>query len=100
MRKVVVYELMSLDGVAERPDEFFDWDDEMDANLGAVIASQDAVILGRRSYDEWAGYWPDSDIEPFATFINSVAKYVATSRPARLVSGPARPWSTASWSTS
>jgi dihydrofolate reductase len=53
----------------------------MDANLDAVIAEQDAVILGRRSYEEWAGFWPTSDIEPFATFINTVAKYVATSAP-------------------
>jgi dihydrofolate reductase len=81
MRKVVAYELLSLDGVAEEPDRFFDWDDVMDANLGAVIAAQDSVILGRRSYEEWAGYWPGSDIEPFATFINAVAKYVATSSP-------------------
>jgi dihydrofolate reductase len=82
VRKVVVYELLSLDGVAEKPDAFFpDWDAAMDANLAAVIAAQDSVILGRRSYDEWAGYWPNSDIEPFATFINGVAKYVATSTP-------------------
>ncbi len=82
MRKVVVYELVSLDGVAERPDDFIlEWDEVMDANLGAVIAAQDAVILGRRSYDEWSGFWPTSEIEPFATFINGVAKYVATSTP-------------------
>ena len=82
MRKVVAYELVSLDGVAENPDGFIaDWDDAMDANLGAVIAPQDSVILGRRSYDEWAQFWPSSDIEPFATFINGVAKYVATSTP-------------------
>jgi dihydrofolate reductase len=82
MRKVVVYELVSLDGVAEDPDAFItDWDDAMDANLAAVIASQDAVILGRRSYTEWARFWPSSDIEPFATFINGVAKHVATSTP-------------------
>lgn len=81
MRRVVVYELLSLDGVAENPDEFFDWDDTLDANLGEVIAEQDAVILGRRSYREWAGFWPGSDIEPFATFINGVAKFVATSSP-------------------
>ena len=79
MRKIVVYELVSLDGVAEDPDQFFGWDDALDANLAAVIATQDAVILGRRSYDEWAPYWPASEIEPFATFINNVAKYVATS---------------------
>jgi dihydrofolate reductase len=82
VRKVVVYELVSLDGVAEDPDGFItDWDDAMDANLAAVIGSQDAVILGRRSYTEWARYWPDSEIEPFATFINRVAKHVATSTP-------------------
>jgi dihydrofolate reductase len=81
-RKVVVYELLSLDGVAEKCEDFItDWDDVMDANLADVIRPQDAVILGRRSYDEWAGFWSVSDIEPFASFINSVAKYVATSTP-------------------
>jgi dihydrofolate reductase len=82
VRKIVVYELLSLDGVAEDPDQFFtDWDDAMQANLAAVIARQDAVILGRRSYEEWARFWPGSEIEPFATFINGVAKYVATGAP-------------------
>lgn len=82
MRKIVVYELLSLDGVAEEPDAFFaHWDEAMQANLAAVIAAQDAVILGRRSYAEWAEYWPSSRIEPFATFINGVTKYVATSTP-------------------
>ncbi len=81
MRKIVVYELLSLDGVAEAPDTFFGWDDALDAKLAAVIATQDAVILGRRSYDEWAQFWPSSGIEPFATFINGVTKYVATSTP-------------------
>jgi dihydrofolate reductase len=80
MRKIVVYELLSLDGVAEDPDAFItDWDDVMDANMSAVIDTQDAVILGRRSYDEWARFWPQSTIEPFATFINAVAKFVVTS---------------------
>jgi dihydrofolate reductase len=82
VRKVVVYELLSLDGVAENPDAFITaWDDAMDANLAAVIAAQDAVILGHRSYAEWAQFWPDSKIQPFATFINAVAKFVATSAP-------------------
>jgi dihydrofolate reductase len=74
--------LLSLDGVAEDPDGFMDnWDDAMDANLADVIAAQDAVILGRRSYNEWARFWPSSQIEPFAAFINGVEKYVATSTP-------------------
>jgi dihydrofolate reductase len=82
VRKVVVYELLSLDGVAEDPDAFItDWDDVMRANLAAIIATQDAVILGRRSYGEWAEFWPGSNIQPFAAFINGVAKFVATSAP-------------------
>ncbi len=80
MRKVVAYELISLDGVAEDPDRFItEWDPVMDANLARVISSQDAVILGRRSYDEWSRFWPNSEIEPFASFINNVPKFVATS---------------------
>jgi dihydrofolate reductase len=81
VRKIVAYTLLSLDGVAEDPDRFFGWDDVMDARLGEVIATQDAVILGRRSFDEWAPFWPGSDIEPFASFINDVPKHVATSTP-------------------
>lgn len=82
VRKVVVYELLSLDGVAEAPDKFFTvWDDSMIANLAAVIATQDAVVLGRRSYEEWASYWPGSTVQPFSRFINGAAKYVATSTP-------------------
>ncbi len=81
MRKIVVGMLLSLDGVAEAPNTFFGWDDAIDAKTAALIATQDAVILGRRSYDEWVGFWPGSEIEPFATFINRVPKYVATSTP-------------------
>jgi dihydrofolate reductase len=81
MRKLVAYELLSLDGVAEDPSDFIDWDEALDENLGLVIASQDAVLLGRRTYDEWAAFWPDSDIEPFSSFINAVQKFVVTSTP-------------------
>jgi dihydrofolate reductase len=81
VRKLIVYELLSLDGVAESPETFFGWDDVMEEHLAAVIANQDAVILGRRSYDEWSRFWPESTMEPFASFINAVAKFVATSTP-------------------
>ncbi len=81
MRKVVAGHFISLDGVAESPDQFVtDWDDETDSSGANLISTQDAVILGRRSYDEWAEFWPGSEIEPFASFINEVPKYVATSR--------------------
>ena len=79
MRKVVVYTLVSVDGVAEDPDQFlFHFDKVMEANLGEVIETQDTVLLGRKMYDEWASYWPKSDDQPFADFINNVRKHVAT----------------------
>jgi len=80
MRKVVVYELLSLDGIAEEPLEFItDFDETMRENLARVINTQDTVLLGRRTYDDWAGFWPGSDVEPFASFINGVQKFVASS---------------------
>jgi dihydrofolate reductase len=82
MRKVVAYELLSLDGVAESPDQFItEFDEVMQANLDRVISAQDAVLLGRRTYNDWAAFWPASEIEPFATFINGVKKFVVTSSP-------------------
>ena len=92
MRRLVAYELLSLDGVAEEPEDFiFDFDDVMEANLGRVISTQDAVVLGRRTFEHWAAFWPTSDIQPFADFINSVEKYVVASEP------PKSPWSPSTW---
>ena len=48
-------------------------------NLGTVIETQDDILLGRGTYDYWVGYWPNSDVEPFASFINSTSKHVFTS---------------------
>jgi len=87
MRRLVLYTLLSVDGVAEDPDRYvFAFDEAMHANLCRVIDTQDAVLLGRRTYDEWAAYWPAVEDHPFADFINGVRKYVVTSTP------PAAPW--------
>jgi dihydrofolate reductase len=104
MRKLVLYTLMSLDGAVDRPNQYFVagqesgppvFDAAMLDNETKVIGAQDAVLLGRRMYDEWSEYWPTSDEQPFADFINSVRKYVVTSSPltnawhnAEAVSGP------------
>ncbi|MCU1352780.1 MAG: Bifunctional deaminase-reductase domain protein [Acidimicrobiales bacterium] len=80
MRDVVLLHWLSLDGVSQEPsDWFFDDGPELFDLIGRVIATQDDVLLGRGTYDYWAGYWPTSDVEPFATFINSTPKHVATS---------------------
>ncbi|MFC8502502.1 dihydrofolate reductase family protein [Pedococcus sp. NPDC057267] len=91
MRKVVLYTLMSLDGAVDHPDRYFaptgedaevpQFDDAMEANEAKVIGTQDAVLLGRGMYDQWAGFWPTADYQPFADFINGVRKYVLTSSP-------------------
>jgi dihydrofolate reductase len=87
VRAVVLYQLMSVDGVAEEPGDWvFDVDEEVFANLRRVIERQDDVLLGRGTYDYWAGYWPTSDVEPFAGFINGTPKHVFTSTPL------SRPW--------
>lgn len=84
LRSVVVYSLMSLDGVAEEPgDWMFDVDPEVFSFLGRVIETQDDVLLGRGTYDYWVDYWPTSDVEPFAGFINSTPKHVFSSTPLR-----------------
>jgi dihydrofolate reductase len=80
MRKVVLYTLLSMDGVAEEPGNWlFDADDGLVDNLGRVIGTQDAVLLGRGTYDYWVGFWPSSEHEPFASFINGTPKHVFTS---------------------
>ena len=82
MRRLVAYTLVSVDGVAEDPETFvFQFDEVMEANLSDVIATQDTVLLGRTMYDQWSTYWPTSDVQPFADFINNVHKYVATATP-------------------
>ena len=88
MRDVVLYSLVSLDGVAEEPSDWMsEVDEDLLTNLSEVIRSQDDILLGRGTYDYWAGYWPTSDVQPFADFVNHTAKHVFTS------SAPTVPWS-------
>ena len=68
MRKVYAGLFCSIDGVVEAPNEWQPaFDDEMGAALGRMLDGQDAVLLGRVTFTEWAGYWPTSTDEPFAS---------------------------------
>lgn len=79
MRKVVGYLLTSLDGVVEAGEWIEQFDEDMRAFMVEVINAQDAVLLGRVTYQEWAAYWPTAtDEHAFARFINPVPKYVAS----------------------
>lgn len=79
MRKVTAGLFSSLDGVVEAPNEWQPaFDEEMGAALSRMLEEQDAVLLGRVTFTEWAGYWPTSADEPFASWINGIQKYVAS----------------------
>ena len=76
----------SVDGVVESPNlwQFDQFDGEMGQLMMTVLPRQDAVILGRRTYDEWSGYWPTAQGDPFGDWINPLPKYVAS----RTLTGP------------
>ncbi|MCW3816299.1 dihydrofolate reductase family protein [Micromonospora sp. DR5-3] len=82
MAKIVSNFFISLDGVVERPDQwhFPYFDDDMGAAVSRGVEQMRAFLMGRRQYQEWAEYWPnytgDGFDADFATFINSVPKYV------------------------
>jgi dihydrofolate reductase len=80
MRKVVSGLFISLDGVTESPDkwQFDHFDDDMMAAMNAHIAGEDAIFLGRVTYQDWAPYWPTSTDEPYASHINNIPKYVVS----------------------
>jgi dihydrofolate reductase len=79
MRKVFAGLFSSIDGVAEAPNEWQPaFDEEMGTALSRMLEGQDAVLFGRVTFTEFAGYWPTSTDEPFASFINSTQKYVAS----------------------
>ena len=94
MRKIVAGLFMSLDGVVEAPAEwgFRYITDEMTKGMLAGIAQADTVLLGRRTYLEFAQLWPgqSSDV-PMASFLNNTPKVVvsATLDSTPLVWGPA-----------
>src|SRR5262245_8723266 len=78
MRKVVANLFYSIDGVAESPDKWSSFDEDMGEKINDVIQRQDDVLLGRVTYEEWSTYWPTSTDEPFASFINSVRKHIVS----------------------
>jgi dihydrofolate reductase len=82
MRRVIASLFVSLDGVMEAPQ---DWhlpyfNDEMGAAIAEAMASVDALLVGRVTYEEWAAFWPSQSAEDsdFAGYMNNTPKYVAS----------------------
>jgi dihydrofolate reductase len=81
VRKVVVVELVSVDGVMASPEEWaFSYsNDEMEEANASGMAASDALLLGRVTYKQMAAYWPNqSGGVPMVDYINSVRKFVVS----------------------
>jgi dihydrofolate reductase len=103
MRKLRIFEHTSLDGVISPggPGEYSDdyahggWSApyRTPAGLAALLEVHGTsfdLLLGRRTYDLWAGFWPKAGNHPMGNALNAATKYVATHRPESLGWGPVK----------
>ena len=102
MRKLKILEHISLDGVIQAPggrNEDGDyahggWSSSFSdsAIMEAIVTLHRSgsfdLLLGRRTYDIFAGYWPKAESSPLSDGLNAAKKYVATHRPDSLGWGP------------
>ncbi len=99
MRRVIAAVFVSLDGVMQAPGgpeedptggfthggwTFHYWDEMMGQAMGGILTSPFDLLLGRKTYDIFAGHWPYMKGDPIAATFNAVTKYVATSSTAPL----------------
>jgi serine phosphatase RsbU (regulator of sigma subunit)/dihydrofolate reductase len=99
MRKLKIIEHISLDGVVQTssaPEDDFpygDWTAPYRSPAGLEVVTEMYgqtcdVLLGRRTYDVWARYWPKALKSPIADRLHAATKYVVTHRPESLEWGP------------
>ncbi len=98
MRKLRIFEHISLDGVIQQSaDEngfpYSNWSAPYRTPAGrdlvlAMYGEKFDLLLGRRTYDLWSDFWPKAPSSPMADRLNAAKKYVATHRPESLEWGP------------
>jgi dihydrofolate reductase len=97
MRKLKLIEHISLDGVIQTSGEddfpYSDWTAPYRTPAGrdlvlALHGERFDLLLGRRTYDMWSGFWPKAPSNPMADRLNAATKYVVTHRPESLEWGP------------
>src|SRR3954464_1545486 len=97
MRQLKIIEHISLDGVIQSSGEdgfpYANWTapDRTPAGREAMLAAHGQsfdLLLGRRTYDMWSGFWPKVPSDPFADRLNAAKKFVVTHRPESLEWGP------------
>ena len=99
MRKIIAITQVTLDGVVQAPGgpeedprngfTHGGWampflDDGLNQAIGETIAGEFDMLLGRRTYEIFAGYWPNQGDNPIAKAFNQATKYIVTRRLARL----------------
>ena len=102
MRRITLIEHITLDGIIQAPggpDEDGDYphggwaaphdDDAIGEAIVAAHGERFDLLLGRRTYDIWADYWPKAPASPMADQLNGARTFVATHRPGSLSWGPA-----------
>jgi dihydrofolate reductase len=82
MGTIGVHEFITMDGVIEDPSWSFDYsfDPKMGEAIGAIMGSSQAILLGRRTYQQFAPAWSSrtADEDPGAPFMNEAPKYVVS----------------------
>ena len=81
MRTVTAGLFHSVDGVVSDPNlwQFDSFDEDLGKGMTEMMERVDTGVLGRVSYQEWAGYWPNATVDDdFAGFINPMEKFVAS----------------------
>lgn len=97
MRTLKIMAHISLDGVIQTTGEndfpYADWTMPYRTPAGRdeLLAAQGGhvdLLLGRRTYDMWSGFWPKAPSSPMADSLNAATKFVVTHRPESLEWGP------------
>jgi dihydrofolate reductase len=85
VRTIAATLFISLDGVVEAPDQwhFPYFNDEMGAAVDRVVGTADTLLLGRKTYDSFAGAWPEREAAggedaPFAKALGDARKIVVS----------------------
>ena len=82
MGTIAVHEFITLDGVVENPawTSGYSFDPRMGDAIAGIMGGSKAILLGRRTYDIWAAYWPavTGESDQIAAALNTRPKYVAS----------------------
>lgn len=97
MRKIRIFEHISLDGVIEHDGDYTygAWTTPYRSPTGAAMLFEAYgpnfdLLLGRHTYDIFSGFWPNAGDFPMANAINAATKYIVTHRPDSLQWGPVK----------